>query len=247
MEPRACASTWAGGRLTQWASCQAPNSLRDGLAGALGVEPAAVRLIAPDVGGGFGAKTGVYPEELLVAWSARKLDRPVRWVETRTESMLGLGHGRGQIQRVTIGGSRDGTIGAYRIELLQDAGAYPGMGGFLPMLTRMMAPGTYAVPKLEFGAKSFATSTVPTTAYRGAGGPEACAAIERAVDLLAAEIGMDPAEVRRKNLVPPDVFPVTTPAGALYDSGEYEVALQAVLDAAGYPELRAEQQRRRDA
>ena len=248
MEPRAAAAAWADGRLTQWASCQAPNSLRDAMAGALGVEPAQVRIIAPDVGGGFGAKTGVYPEELLVAWAARKLDRPLRWVETRTESMVGgLGHGRAQIQRVSLGGSRDGTIGAYRIDLLQDAGAYAGMGGFLPMLSRMMASGTYAVQKVEFGSKSYVTTTLPTTAYRGAGRPEACAAIERIIDVYAAEIGMDPADVRRKNLVPADQFPYTTPTGTSYDSGDYTKALDLALDAAGYKELRAEQARRRAA
>jgi carbon-monoxide dehydrogenase large subunit len=245
METRAAASSWDGDKLTHWASCQAPNTLRDGLAGALGIDATNLRLIAPDVGGGFGAKTGVYPEELLAAWAAKKLDRPVRWVETRTESMLCLGQGRGQNQRVSIGGGRDGVIGAYRIEVLQDAGAYPGMGGFLPMLTRMMAPGTYVIPKVEFGAKSFATSTVPTTAYRGAGRPEASAAIERAIDVFAAEIGMDPAEVRAKNLVPADQFPYTTATGTNYDCGDYKKALDLALSAAGYESLRKEQAARR--
>jgi carbon-monoxide dehydrogenase large subunit len=248
MEPRAVASVWGGdGRLTHWASTQAPHSLRDGMAAALGVEPSQIRVIAPDVGGGFGAKTGVYPEELLVAWAARRLGRPLRWVETRSESMLSLGHGRGQIQYVALGGDRDGTLKAWRLEVVQDAGAYPGMGAFLPFMTRLMASGTYAIPKVEFGSRSYVTNTTPTTAYRGAGRPEATAAIERAVDIFAAEIGADPAEVRRRNLVPADRFPYTTPLGTSYDTGDYRRALELALEAAGYGELRAEQARRREA
>jgi carbon-monoxide dehydrogenase large subunit len=248
MEPRAVASVWGDdGRLTHWASTQAPHALRDGMAAALGVEPGRIRVIAPDVGGGFGAKTGVYPEELLVAWAARRLGRPLRWVETRSESMVSLGHGRGQVQYATLGGDRDGTIKAWRLEVVQDGGAYPGMGAFLPFMTRLMVSGTYAIPKVEFGARSFVTNTTPTTAYRGAGRPEATAAIERAIDIFAAEIGMDPAEVRRRNLVPPDRFPYVTPVGTSYDTGDYQRALDLALEAAGYDALRREQARRREA
>lgn len=247
MEPRAVASVWGDdGRLTHWASTQAPHSLRDAMAAALGVEPGRIRVIAPDVGGGFGAKTGVYPEELLVAWAARRLGRPLRWVETRSESMVSLGHGRGQVQYATLGGDRDGTIKAWRLEVVQDGGAYPGMGAFLPFMTRLMASGTYAIPKVEFGSRSFVTNTTPTTAYRGAGRPEATAAIERAIDIFAAEIGMDPAEVRRRNLVPADRFPYVTPVGTSYDTGDYQRALDLALEAAGYEELRREQARRRE-
>ena len=248
LEVRAAAASWgADGRLTQWASTQAPNSLQGEIAGALGIEPAQVRVIAPDVGGGFGAKAAMYPEEQMLGWIARRVGRPVRWVETRSESMLTLGHGRGQVQMVELGGSSGGDLLALRVVVLQDCGAYPALGAFLPMMTRMMASGTYAIPKVEFGAKSLVTNTCPTVAYRGAGRPEATAAIERAIDLFAADIGVDPAEVRRRNLVGSDRFPFTTPTGTNYDSGDYGKALQLALDAAGYEQIRAEQLRRRDA
>jgi carbon-monoxide dehydrogenase large subunit len=247
LEVRSAAAIFDGERLTFYASTQAPHGVRDDLVALLGFEEAAVRVIAPDVGGGFGAKGSTYPEEILVAWLARRTGRPCRWVETRSESMVGLGHGRGQIQRVRIGGGRDGRVLAYRLEILQDAGAYPHYGAMLPFLTRMMASGTYDIAKLECTAVSVVTNTVPTTAYRGAGRPEATAAIERAIDRFAAEIEMDPAEVRRVNLIKNDQFPYTTRTGATYDIGDYGGALDALLDAAGYDELRAEQRRRRDA
>ena len=248
LEVRAAASRWEpDGRLTHWASTQGAHSVRDDLARLLKLDAAQVHVIAPDVGGGFGAKIGVYPDEILVPWLARRVGRPLRWVETRSESMVGLGHGRGQIQDVEIGGSRDGTVEAYRLTVLQDCGAYAGIGGVLPFMTRTMLSGVYGVRKAEFTSRSVVTNTVPTVAYRGAGRPEATAAIERGMDLFAAEIGMDPAEVRRRNLVPKDAFPYVTPTNTTYDIGDYERALDLVLDAAGYDELRAEQKRRRDA
>jgi carbon-monoxide dehydrogenase large subunit len=248
MEPRAAAAAWGpDGRLTQWASTQAPNSLRGQLAGFLGVAEEQVRVIAPDVGGGFGAKAAFYVEDQMLGWIARKVGRPVRWVETRTESMLTLGHGRGQIQYVEMGGTRDGKVLAFRNVLLQDAGAYPAFGAFLPIMTRMMAVGTYDIPKAAFAGKSLVTNTCPVVAYRGAGRPEAAAAIERAIDLFAAEIGMDPADVRWKNLIRKEQFPFTTPTGTVYDSGDYVKALELVLDAAGYSELRQQQQARRQS
>jgi carbon-monoxide dehydrogenase large subunit len=247
MEPRAAAARWSEGRLTQWSSTQQPHGTATGLRGALGLQPEQVRVIAPDVGGGFGAKNGMYPEELLVGWLARHLERPVRWRETRSENLVGMGHGRAQLQDVRIGGSRDGRIEALRIDVLQDAGAYPHLGAFLPYLTRMMAAGVYAIPRVECNSRSVLTNTTSTVPYRGAGRPEAAAAVERAVDLFAAEIGMDPAEVRRRNFVPADAFPYTTPVGTVYDSGDYLGALDRLLEAAGYAELRAEQARRRES
>jgi carbon-monoxide dehydrogenase large subunit len=248
LEARAAAALWTeDGRLTHWASTQGPHSVRDALAGVYGLDKSQVRVISPDVGGGFGAKGATYPEELLMGWLAKQVGRPVKWVEARSESMLNLGHGRGQIQEVTIGGSRDGTISAYRVHVLQDSGAYPRMGAVLPFMTRTMLTGVYAIPDAEFSSTSVVTNTTPTVAYRGAGRPEAAAAVERAVDLFATEIGMDPAEVRRKNLIPPDAFPYKTRMGTTYDSGNYVGALDLVLDAAGYADLRAEQRRRRDA
>ncbi len=249
LEVRTAAAWWAdgGGRLTLSASNQHPHGAKVALAGLYGLEPEQVRVVVPDVGGGFGAKIGLYPEELVLPWLARAAGRPVRWTETRTESMLSLGHGRAQWQRVKIGGRRDGTVLAYRLEVLQDAGAYPSIGAFLPFLTQMMTSGTYAIARVEFSAKAVVTNTNPTVAYRGAGRPEATASIERAVDLFAAEIGMDPTEVRRRNLVAPDAFPYTNGTGTVYDSGDYARALDLALEASGYQELRAEQARRRES
>jgi aerobic carbon-monoxide dehydrogenase large subunit len=248
LEVRAAAALWTeDGRLTHWASTQGPHSVRDALARVYGLEKARVRVISPDVGGGFGAKGATYPEELLMGWLAREVGRPVKWVESRSESMLNLGHGRGQVQDVELGGSRDGTISAYRVHVLQDSGAYPRMGAVLPFMTRTMLTGVYAIPDAEFRATSVVTNTTPTVAYRGAGRPEAAAAIERAVDLFAAEIGMDPAEVRRRNFIANDAFPYKTRMGTTYDSGNYGGALDLALEAAGYETLRAEQRSRREA
>lgn len=247
LEVRSCAAAWDGERLMVWLSTQTPQSARDAFQGRLGLEPGQVHLISPDVGGGFGAKMGAASEELLTGWLARHLARPIRWTENRTENMLAMGHGRGQLQTVTIGGRRDGTVEAYRLEILADAGAYCGIGAGLSFLTRMMAQGVYAIPKVESTSVSVVTNTTPTVAYRGAGRPEASAAIERAMDLFAAEIGMDAAEVRRKNLIQADAFPYQTVAGAKYDSGDYVRALDLALEASGYDDLRAEQRRRREA
>jgi carbon-monoxide dehydrogenase large subunit len=245
MEVRACASVWDGTRLTQWACSQGAHGARDGIAEALGLEPSAVRVITPDVGGGFGAKSGVYAEEILVGWAAKKLNTPVRWTESRTENMLSMGHGRGQRQRTKMGGTRDGRITAYRLDVLQDAGAYAKAGAVLPFMTRMMASGVYDIASVQFESHSVVTNTTPTVAYRGAGRPEATAAIERTLDEFARVCGKDPADVRRMNFLQPSAFPLTTAMGAKYDSGEYAKALDAALDAAGYAQLRAEQQQRR--
>jgi aerobic carbon-monoxide dehydrogenase large subunit len=247
LEVRSAAAAWDGDHLTQWASTQAPNSLRDGLAGVYGLDPAQVRVIAPDVGGGFGAKAGLYTEEGLLGWIARRVGRPVRWTETRTESMLTLGHGRGQIQYVELGGNRDGKVLAYRNRMVQDAGAYPAIAAFLPMLGRMMATGVYDIPKAVAGGAATVTNTTPLVAYRGAGRPEAAAAIERAMDMFATEIGMDPAEVRRRNMVAKESFPYTTATGTQYDTGDYHRALELVLEGAGYDELRRQQAARRQS
>ena len=206
-----------------------------------------MRVIAPDVGGGFGPKIGGYLDEILVAYLARKVGRPLRWTETRSENMVAMGHGRGQVQDIAIGGSRDGTVQAYKLDIVGDAGAYPMIGGILPFLTRTMASGVYAIPKIECNARAVTTNTTSTVAYRGAGRPEATAAIERAMDLFAAEIGMDPAEVRRKNLIPKDAFPYTTVTGATYDVGDYERSLDLALEAADYGALRELQRMRREA
>ena len=246
MEGRAAAAVFSDGKLTYWVSTQNAQITRFILSGVLGLDPGAIRVIAPDVGGGFGAKVGADRDALLVAWAARKTGRPLRWVETRSENLVGMTHGRAQEQTVTMGGTSDGRILAYRLDVVQDTGAYPRMSGFLPFLTKLMAVGPYDIPNVQTASRVVVTNTTPISAYRGAGRPEATAAIERAIDLFAAEIGMDPAEVRRKNLIAPVGVVYGNLSGATYDSGDYATALDKVLAAAGYGELRAEQARRRE-
>src|SRR2546421_7306213 len=235
LETRGAAAIWSDdGRLTYWISTQGVHAVRESLAELLGVAADRIGVIAPDVGGGFGNKAGLIPEEVLVAWAARRLRRTLRWTETRSEAMVATGHGRAQVQRVAIGGGRDGRIQGYRLDILQDAGAYPRIGALLPHLTGMMASGVYDIERVAVSSRTVTTTTAPVIAYRGAGRPEAAAAVERAVDLFAAEIGMDPAEVRRRNLIPREAFPYTTRTGVVYDSGDYAAALDRALEKAGY-------------
>jgi carbon-monoxide dehydrogenase large subunit len=209
------------------------------------MSPDQIRVIVPDVGGGFGAKVGIDRDAIIVAWAARKTGRALRWVETRSENLVGMTQGRAQLHHIKIGGTREGQILAYRIDVIQDSGAYGRMGKFLPGLTCLMAQGVYDIPEVQAGFRVVVTNATPVAAYRGAGRPEAAATIERAVDLFAAEIGMDPAEVRRRNFIAPDQFPFQTKTGALYDTGQYAEALDKVLTGAHYEELRQEQERRR--
>jgi carbon-monoxide dehydrogenase large subunit len=201
----------------------------------------------PDVGGGFGAKSRTYQDELALGWYARAVGRPVRWTETRTENVLTMPHGRGQVQHARIGGTRDGRITAYQLDVVQDAGAYPLVGATLPALTQRMTTGVYDIDNVGFTGVSVVTNAMSTTAYRGAGRPEAAVAIERMVDRFAAEIGIDAAEVRRRNLVPPFTEPYTTGIGTVYDVGDFAASLARALDTAGYDALRAEQTARRAA
>ena len=247
IEPRVVAAGIEDGRLTCWASSQGAHNFRKSVTDLLGIEDEDLRVFVQDIGGGFGAKGVTSEEEVMVVHLARKLGRAVRWTETRTENLTGHVHGRAQEQKVTIAGTRDGDIQAYRLDVLQDCGAYPRFGAFLPEFTRQMASGVYDIERVEVEYISVVTTTTPVCAYRGAGRPEATAAIERAVDLFAAEIGIDPAEVRRRNLPGPEAFPFTNGTGTVYDSGEYEMVLDAVLEASNYADLRAEQQRRRAA
>jgi carbon-monoxide dehydrogenase large subunit len=246
LEVRGSAAAWVDDRLYQWVSTQHAQGIKSAYVAGNKLEADKVRVITPDVGGGFGAKIGTYPEEIVLGELAKRVGRPVRWTETRSESMMALGHGRAQVQHVTIGGSRDGKVTHYRLQVIQDAGAFADMGTILaPFMTRPMSSGVYAIPNIECRTTSVVTNTTPTVAYRGAGRPEATAAIERAMDLFAAEIGMDPAEVRRKNLIPPFTEPHTTVIGQTYDVGDYVGSLDRVLEAADYAALRAEQQSRR--
>lgn len=245
IEARSALCWWEEDRLVLEIGCQGPHPIRTALAAAYGLEPEQVRVICPDVGGGFGAKAQLPAEAMVLGELARRVGRPVRWSETRTENLMAMNQGRGQIQTVTLGGTRDGQLLAYRLHITQEAGAYPTMGAMLPLATRIMASGTYTIGRVQFDAQSVVTTTTPTGAYRGAGRPEATAAIERIVDVFAAEIGLDPAEVRRRNLIGADAFPYTTPTRTTYDSGDYAGALDRALAAAGYEDLRAEQDRRR--
>ena len=233
------------GGLTLYAPAQAPFWTRDTVAEALGLPPDRVRVVVPAVGGAFGARIHPYPEQVAVAALAWRLGRPVRQVESRSETMLAMTHGRGQVQEVELASTRDGRITGLRARLLADGGAYPAEATSMPSSTRYMASGVYRIAKVEVAWQCAATNTTPVAAYRGAGRPEATAMVERAVDLLAARLDMDPAELRRRNLIPARAFPYTTATRARYDSGDYQEALDRALAAAGYDDLRADQAARR--
>src|SRR6266700_3067202 len=232
------------GGLDVWVSSQVPFRVRDEVAEAVGLPESKVRVVTPDVGGGFGAKLATYPEHSVVGALALKLNRPVRWLEYRSESMVAMTQGRAQIQHVSLGAKRDGTLVGLEVELIGDAGAYPAIGAYLPLLTAQMACGVYDLPKAWVRARAASTNTSVIAAYRGAGRPEATALIERAMDMLADELGIDPAELRRRNLIT-SPFPHNTPTGVTYDSGDYVRALDVALEAAGYEPLRREQDVRR--
>ncbi|MFJ6239429.1 xanthine dehydrogenase family protein molybdopterin-binding subunit [Streptomyces griseus] len=246
MECRATAAAFDGARLTVWHSSQNAQRCRSTLAVCLGLSPDAIRVVVPDVGGGFGAKIGIDRDSIVVAWAAWRSRTAVRWAESRAENLVAMTQGRAQLNRVKLGGTRDGRITAYRLDVVQDAGAYPRTSTLAPV-TCTMAPGVYDIPHVQTGFRYVVTNGTPVNKYRGAGRPEATAAVERAVDLFAAEIGMDPAEVRRRNVIAADAFPFRTRTGVRYDSGLYEEALDKVLRAAGHPRLRAEQAARRDS
>ena len=246
LEARGSAATWIDGRLHQWISTQHAQGVRNEVVKANKIDAEKVRIITPDVGGGFGAKISAYSEELLLGNISKHVGKPVRWRETRSESMVGLGHGRAQLQYVTIGGSKSGRVTAYQLNAIQDSGGWVEVGTVLaPFMTRPMAQGVYDIEKMECRTTSVVTNTTPIVAYRGAGRPEATAAIERAMDLFAAEIGKDPAEVRRMNLIPKFMETHKTKIGHTYDVGDYGAALEKALAVAKYSELRAEQSARR--
>jgi len=233
--------------LEAWVSTQHPHLARDLLAKSVGVEPEHVRVVAPHVGGAFGGKAGSTTDHAAIALAARRLGRAVKWIETRSEAMLSM-HGRGQVQYAELGLTRDGTITGLRMRVLGECGAYAGFGGALAVgPTYLMAQGPYAVPRLRFEAIGVMTNTAPVGAFRGAGRPEAAAAIDRVLDLAAQELGLLPEEIRRKNLIPKDAFPFQTLPGPAYDIGDYELSLQEALRIADVDTARAEQRRRIEA
>jgi len=234
-----------GDGVTMWCTTQRPHDTRDVVAAALEEPPERVRVIAPPVGGGFGAKGSAYPEFVVAAWLACRLGRPVRWVETRTENLTNMTQGRDHVHEVELGLKRDGCFCWLRMRVTADVGAYPGIGALLPFFTMTMASGPYRIPAVDFESVSVITNKAPIFPFRGAGRPEATVSLERIVDLAAAELGLDPAELRRRNLLAPEEFPLTTPTGANMDSGEYARGLDLALEVAGYEDLRVEQARRR--
>ncbi|MCX8526889.1 MAG: xanthine dehydrogenase family protein molybdopterin-binding subunit, partial [Candidatus Nanopelagicales bacterium] len=250
MEPRAVVAAPMGmsDEITLWSSTQVPHILRVLLALVTGIPENNLRVIAPDVGGGFGGKLTCTREEILVTQLARKLGRPVKWTETRSEDMVATLHGRAQIQDIDLAATKDGKFLGLKVTLLADMGAYlqiitPGT----PLLGMFMFPGIYKMDAYSFKCTGVFTNKTPTDAYRGAGRPEATYAIERIVDEMAAELGMEPMELRKKNWITHEEFPFTTVAGLTYDTGNYEAATAKALDLFGYDQLRAEQKRRRDA
>ena len=248
MEPRAVVVQPQGDNYTVWSSTQVPHILRVMLAMTTGIPEHKLRVVAPDVGGGFGGKLQVTPEELLCLLLARRLGKPVKWAETRSESLMSAHHGRDQIQYIDIASDREGNVKGLRARILADMGAYlrlvtPGV----PVLGAFMFNGIYKFPAYRFECDGVFTNKTPTDAYRGAGRPEATFAVERIMDELAVELGMDPLELRRKNWIKTEEFPFTTSAGMTYDSGDYENATQRALELIGYDELREEQRRRRES
>jgi carbon-monoxide dehydrogenase large subunit len=246
MEPRSTVVDPTGAQFTMWSSTQVPHILRLMLALTLDVPEHKVRVIAPDVGGGFGGKLQVTPEEVLTFLVARRLGKPVKYTESRTESVQAAHHGRDQIQKLTLSARRDGTVTGLKVELLADMGAYlrlvtPGV----PILGAFMFNAIYKFPAYRFVCTNVFTNKVPTDAYRGAGRPEATFAIERMMDELAAELGVDPMAVRRQNWITHDEFPFTTVCGLTYDTGDYEAATSKAMGLFDYDGLRAEQARRR--
>ncbi len=250
MEPSAIAvvpgDDGAGHDLTVYVSTQMPHGVANRIAPMFDLDPARVRVVAPHVGGAFGGKPGLMAEHCVAVGAALRLQRPVKWIETRSENLVAMPHGRGQVQYVELGLRRDGTIVGMRCRIVADAGAYAGFGGALAMgPTRMMAQGVYRIPKISYETAVALTNTTPMGAFRGAGRPEAAAMLERIIDLAAVELGRDPAEIRRANFLRPDEFPYTTVMRTVYDSGDYERPLDEALRVAGYDELRKEQSARR--
>src|SRR6516162_642709 len=248
MEPRAVVCQPVGDEFTLWTSTQIPHVLRFLIAAVLGIPEQNVRVVAPDVGGGFGSKLQVTAEEFLAVLIARKIGRPVKWTESRSEGNLAVHHGRDQIQRIKVAADRDGRLRGLSVDLLADMGAYlmlvtPG----IPLLGAFMYNAIYKMDAYSFKCTGVFTTKVPTDAYRGAGRPEATFAIEHAMDDLAAELGMDPLELRKRNWITHEEFPFTTIAGLTYDSGNYEAATAKAVELFGYDDLRKEQAARRAA
>ncbi|MDP2774870.1 MAG: xanthine dehydrogenase family protein molybdopterin-binding subunit [Nocardioides sp.] len=248
MEPRSTVVDPTGEQITMWSATQIPHILKFLLAAVTGVSESKIRVIAPDVGGGFGGKLQTTPEEFITFLVARQLGKPVKYTETRSESLMAAHHGRDQWQKLTLSAEKDGTVTGFKVELLADLGSHVSLvGGGVPVLGAFMFNSIYKFPAYQFSVQTVLTNKTWTDAYRGAGRPEATYAIERIMDELAAEVGVDPFVIREQNWITHEEFPFTTVAGLEYDSGNYEAATARAKELFGYDELRAEQQRRRES
>ena len=248
IEPRSFVCDPTGEQLTLWTSSQIPHIVRFFLAVALGISESKIRVIAPDVGGGFGGKLQFVPEEVIAVLAARRTGKPCKYTETRSESLMSGHHGRDQWQQLTLAATKDGTVTGLKVDLMADLGAYAGVvGGGVPILGAFMYNAIYKFPAYQFNCTNYYTNKTWVDAYRGAGRPEATFAIERLMTELAAELDVDPLEIRERNWIKHEEFPFTTVAGLEYDSGNYEAATAKAKDMFGYDELRAEQKQRRDA
>ena len=249
MEPRGVLARYLPGEqeLTLWSSTQIPHLMRTQVALMLGVPENKLRVITPEVGGGFGSKLNVYAEEALLGWISMRTAKPVKWIETRRENIQATIHGRGQVGEIEIACMNDGTVKGLRYNVTADLGAYHQLlTPAIPTLTGLMLSGCYKIPAIQINVTGVFTNKMATDAYRGAGRPEATYVVERALDLVADELGLDPVEVRRRNFPAPEEFPFKTATGLFYDSGNYEGALAKALENAGYEQLRAEQKAARD-
>ncbi|HLZ71939.1 MAG TPA: molybdopterin cofactor-binding domain-containing protein [Dehalococcoidia bacterium] len=244
LETRAILADYQPGEdhLTLWSSTQAPHLLKPIIGGLLGMPENHVRVVAPEVGGGFGVKADLYPEEVLCCVLSRRLGQPVKYVETRSENFQATVHGRGQLGEYEIAATRDGKVTGLRVKILADLGAYQGFfGNVVPTLSGLMLTGVYTIPAVHCDIYGLFTNKTSTGAYRGAGRPEATYYIERMMDLLARELNMDPVELRRRNLIPTEAFPYQTACGMLYESANYGPALQKALELVGYDRVREQQ------
>jgi len=245
LEARGLMARWEDDGLTLWIGTQVPHIVRTGVARAFGLPEAKVRVIVPDTGGGFGQKMYVMPEELAVAALARRAGRPVKWVETRRENLAAAPHAREQRVEIEAAADGDGTLRALRARLVSDAGAYhiyPLTQALEPLGTASILPGPYRTPAYAFEITALATNKPPLAAYRGVGMTMGAFVMERTIDLLADRLGLDPALVRQRNLIPRDAYPFTSATGFVYDSGDYPKALETALTLAGYERLRRERE-----
>jgi carbon-monoxide dehydrogenase large subunit len=241
MEPRGALASWASGKLTMWTSTQNPHLIRRELARMLGLREERVRVIAPDVGGAFGAKSSLYPEEALVAWCSRRFNRAVKWVETRIENLAAMTHARDQVSHATLAARKDGTLLGLHVQIVADLGAYHLLlSPMIPCLSGFLMSGCYRIPAVRTDVVGVFTTKTPTDAYRGAGRPEAAHVVEVMMDQLALELGIDRLDLRRRNFIPASAFPATTAQGIVYDSGDYEGSLDRLLEIVDVDEFERE-------